>query len=242
MNLREFRKLLVETSGRYDLCNDDGSDAGGNRFIQLGQKHLETLTHWDKVEATLNFTLLGVSNFMLPNLRVINRVSARIATNERFVELVRISLTEARKYVMDQIQSNNGLPLFYTLFRGRGQVGETTADNFFDITETFQDILVNQNYNATGLLITPLLATSTVVYVEVNGLFRESKLMDDLDTNFWLEEHHNILLWATLREMEVMYRNTQGVKDWDAAIGSALIALEMDYVQDESNQISRMEG
>lgn len=242
MNLREFRKLLVETSGRYDLCNDDGSDAGGNRFIQLGQKHLETITHWDKVQATLNFTLVGVSNFMLPNLRTLDYVAARVATTDRFTELVRVSLAEARKHVMDQIQSTNGLPLFYTIFRGRGQVGEATADNFFSLTETFQDVLVSQNYNAAGVLLTPVLTSTAIVHVEVSGLFREPKLADDLDTNFWLEEHHNILLWATLREMEVMYRNTQGVKDWDAAIGSALTALEMDAVMDESNQISRMEG
>ena len=42
--------------------------------------------------------------------------------------------------------------------------------------------------------------------------------------------------------LEVLYRNTAGVRDWDVAIQGTLTALEFDAVQDESDQITRILG
>lgn len=241
MNLKEFRKLFIETSGRYDLWNDDGSDNGIDHYIRLGQKHLETLMYWDKMEAVQNLTLVGVSNFMLPSARIIERVAVRKLATEKFVDLVRVNLTQARKYVMDDIQ-NDGQPLFYTLYRNRGQMNTITAANFFDATTTYQDVLANQNYDSLGVLLTPLVGSTETMEVEVTGMFRSPVLVNDADKNYWTVEWPNLLVFATYRELEIVYRNTQGVKDWDAAIQAALIQHEMDYVMDESGQIDQMLG
>ena len=232
MNLKEFRKLFIETSGRYDLWNDDGSDNGIDHYIRLGQKYLETIMYWDKTSAIQNFTLVGVSNFMLPNARVVTRVSARKALTDRFVDLVRINLTQARKYVLDCIQ-NDGLPLFYTLFRSRGQMSTVTAENFFDASALYQDVLTDQNYESLGVLLTPLVGSGDMIYVEVEGLFRSPALINDNDSNYWTAEWSNLLTYATYRELEIVYRNTQGVKDWEQAIASLMVQKEMDYVMDE---------
>lgn len=233
MNLRDFRRLFVQTSGRYDLWNEDGSDNGADRLINLGQRYIETLMHWDKMQAVQNITLVGVSNFMLPNVRVIKRISARVLSTDRFVDLVRITLSQARKYVMDEIDAT-GLPLFYTLFRHRGQMATLTNANFFDATAAFQDVTDKQNYDSVGILLTPIILSSETVEIEVEGMFRQPALSADDDSNYWTSEWHNLLLYAALRELEILHRNSQGVKDWDQSINTLLIQHEMDFVQDDS--------
>lgn len=240
MNLKEFRKMFIETSGRYDLWNDDGSDNGIDHYIRLGQKHLETLMYWDKMEAIQNVTLTGRSNFMLQNLRTVTRVSVRSALTDRFVDLVRINLSQARKYAMED-NSETNLPLYYTLYRNRGQVNEAVEADFFDSMAFYQDVVADQNFDSVGVLLTPL-TTANPLYVEVEGLFRAVSLVDDEDENYWTIQWPNLLVYATYRELEVVYRNTQGVKDWDGAIASSLIQQEMDFILDESGPISQMQG
>lgn len=243
MELRAFRKLFVETSGRYDLVNDDGTDNGADYYINQGVRYLESVMHWDKMEASFYTSLVGESTFMVQNLRTINKVFARATATDKFTELVRITLAQARKYVMDGLPSE-GVPLFYCLFRSKGEhQGMSLVENFFLGAGTaYQDVLEGQNFDSVGLLVLPLLSTAAVVDVEVSGLMRSAKLAAEDDSNYWTLEWPNVLLYASRRELEVQHRNMQGVKDWDNAIATALVQLEMDYIMDESNQISRMEG
>lgn len=243
MELKEFRKLFVETSGRYDLMNDDGTNNGADYYINQGLRHLETIMHWDKMEATFNKTLVGVSNFMVQDLRTINKVFARLTMMDKFTELARINIAQARQYVMADTQAG-GVPLFYCLFRSRGvHQSLTIVESFFLGTgNTYQDVLEGQNFDSVGMLVLPLIAPSDSVQIEITGLMRSARLVDDTDSNYWTVEWPNVLLYASRRELEVQYRNLQGVKDWDSAITSALVQQEMDYIMDESNQISRMEG
>lgn len=240
MNLKEFRKLFIETSGRYDLWNDDGSDNGIDHYIRLGQKHLETLMYWDKMEAVQNVTLTGRSNFVLQNIRTVTRVSVRSALTDRFVDLVRINLSQARKYVMEDA-SETSLPLYYTLYRSRGQVNESVAEDFFASSAMYQDVVSDQNFDSVGVLLTPLVTTNPV-FVEIEGLWRSCTLTCDTSENYWTRQWPNLLVYATYRELEVVYRNTQGVRDWDAAIASMLTQQEMDFILDESGPINQMLG
>lgn len=241
MNLKEFRKLVVETSGRYDLWNDDGSDNGADRLIRLGQKYLETRVHWDKMEATLQETLIGASNLMLPNARTVKSVFFKLPTMEKFVELHRITLHQARKYVLGEVYAED-CPIHYVLYRQRGVVEEVVSDNFFSAVLNMQDVLTDQNYDSLGVLIVPPLQAGQTAEIEVTGLFRQPALENDEDENYWTVEWDNLLLFATLREMEILSRNTQGRKDWEGAIATILLEQEMDFVLDESGQIDRMLG
>ena len=131
--------------------------------------------------------------------------------------------------------------MYYTLYRNRGQVDEAATADFFDLTATYQDVLADQNFDSVGVLLTPLVATASV-YVEVEGLWRAPALSDDDDENYWTLQWPNLLVYATYRELEIVYRNTQGVRDWDAAIASVLTQQEMDYILDESGPVNQMLG
>jgi hypothetical protein len=60
--------------------------------------------------------------------------------------------------------------------------------------------------------------------------------------SFWSEVHPNILLKASLKQLEMFYRNTEGVKDWDNALKDDIIPMDMDAAEEEAAGISQMGG
>ena len=47
---------------------------------------------------------------------------------------------------------------------------------------------------------------------------------------------------AANRQIEIDYRNTAGVKDWEAAIQSELLGLGKDLVEEHIAEVNQMEG
>ena len=47
---------------------------------------------------------------------------------------------------------------------------------------------------------------------------------------------------AANRQLEVDYRNTAGVKDWEMAIQSEMLGLGKDLVEEHVAEVSQMEG
>lgn len=242
MNLFEFRRMLVETSGRFDLVNDDFSDNGANFFISAGQRYLETICYWDKQKAVFRETLSGLSVCMLPGLRAVESVMVRLDSSSIWVELIRVPLSQARTYVANNLETGLDVPLFYALVRSRGDVTETVSDDFFLGSGQFQDVTEGQNYDSVGIFLSPLNRSTESLHLEVHGTFRSSVLSNDSESNFWTSEWPTLLLYATSRELEIFQRNMAGVREWDVALQNILTANEMDMVEDEANTVSRMEG
>jgi hypothetical protein len=49
-------------------------------------------------------------------------------------------------------------------------------------------------------------------------------------------------VWASLRMLEVSYRNSEGAKDWDLALSSYLMGLDKDEIQEQISSVDVMEG
>ncbi len=240
MTLREIRKRFVETSGRYDLWNDDGSDNGADFYIQRGQRHLENLVANGRQDTEHYVTLTGVSHFCLPDIRIVKDVYAKGVEQKR-TKLTRISIAQAREYVLGEI-SNNEFPQYYCVFNSRGAYGEVVAmpeECFLSATD---DVTNNMSYSQVGFLLLPRISPGTVLDVVVHTTTREPLLENDEDENSWTLEWPELLLYSAFRVLEVTYRNTQGVKDWDAAISSIILPLDMDWVEDDMQNAVRMEG
>ena len=239
MNLREIRKQFVHASGRFDLRNDDGTDNGADFYLQAGQKHLENLVHYDKAKASHYVQLNGLSGVVLPQVRTVETVLAKTLT-ESARPLTRMSLAQALTLV--DACSTSEIPSYYLLIRSRGN-----AESLFFGIEMLSavsaaDVSDGTRFDSHALIVFPALQTTQVVQLEVIGLTRESLLHDDTDENFWSLQWPSLLVYAGLRELEVLYRNTAGVRDWDVAIQGTLTALEFDAVQDESDQITKILG
>lgn len=64
----------------------------------------------------------------------------------------------------------------------------------------------------------------------------------DSDTSWWTLEAPETLVIASLYQLEVSYRNSEGARDWMNAIRNDLHVLEKNQVDDEVTGIDQMEG
>ena len=60
--------------------------------------------------------------------------------------------------------------------------------------------------------------------------------------SFWSEVHPNILLKSALKQLEMFYRNSEGVKDWDNALRDDTTPMDHDAAEEEAAGISQMGG
>ncbi|MCK5603341.1 hypothetical protein KAR91_15765 [Candidatus Pacearchaeota archaeon] len=67
------------------------------------------------------------------------------------------------------------------------------------------------------------------------------ELESDDDECFWSLEHPDILIHAALCRLEVSYRNTAGVKDWMISIKNDLADLDMEWIEELTEDLDVME-
>jgi hypothetical protein len=76
----------------------------------------------------------------------------------------------------------------------------------------------------------------------INGLFYSAELVNDTDENYWSVAHPMLLYMAAMRQVEVVNRNTQGVRDWENSIMADVKTLGFDLVEEHIAEASEMEG
>ena len=256
MELLAFRQLFARETGRYDLVNDDGSDNGADVYINAGQRHLDRLTQFRKAEA-VNYQMLRPNDYMfyLKDCRAVHSVSYithadyqqpqadRLGRNWR--ELDQWTIQQVRQRFprsFTALQSERSHPIMYCLFDVRGSQDTMRANDFewFESMADLAGIVMGQYYDKIGVLILPI--TMTAIQVETRGLFYCPKLVEDTDTSYWASQEPLLLVAAATRELEVIHRNTQGVRDWDQAISTSTVLIEQDFVHEEAYHTTRMEG
>ena len=215
MNLLEIRQQFVRMSGRYDLANEDHSDNGANFFIKAGQKYLDRLNTYEKATLRLRWPVeQGQHRLFISQVRSIKHVWYYHGT-ERY-ELIERTVEQLKKWYPRWGQTDSGAPMLYGIDKAVTGTGNTRL-----------------------YVMPPVDAGGEIV---VEGLFYARELLTDEDTSYWSEMYPNVLVMAALRELEVFYRNTQGLKDWENAIQSELHAFEMDLVERETADATQMEG
>jgi len=53
--------------------------------------------------------------------------------------------------------------------------------------------------------------------------------------------HPDVLIMAAMRHVEIVNRNTQGVRDWDGSIAAAVIGIGKDLVEEEIAEVTQIE-
>ena len=84
--------------------------------------------------------------------------------------------------------------------------------------------------------------TDEEIIVEVQGLWYSNPLSSDTDKNYWSVNHPEALFAAASYKLEVSYRNTEGAKDWLAAIDMQLGELGKDFVEQQASGVTQMKG
>ena len=68
------------------------------------------------------------------------------------------------------------------------------------------------------------------------------ELSSDSDTNWWTLETPDTLITASLYQLELSYRNSEGARDWMNGVDLNLHVLELEQVDDEVTGVDQMEG
>ncbi len=242
MNLLQIRTQFVKTSGRYDLIVDttDWLDNGANFYLNAGQKYLDRMSTTKKAHAKIFESVVAgawYSTFQLS--RSVEEVWASNSDGEKW-RLEKASHDEIwTAYAEDPANIDRGDPLYYCPIYLR-RVPETAAQITIDVFGTTEYNVATDHYTYNGLIFMP--PAETAITLEIRGLFYTPELVNDTDENYWTVVQPQALLMAGMRQLEVMYRNTEGVKDWDGAIGVELKGLDFDQVGEDIAEIDQMEG
>ena len=242
MTLLAVREQFVKYSGRYDLVVDPDTwaDNGADWYITAGQKWLDSTYMIARSQATY-FQDIGVGGWyaIIPSCRVVYKVWLSNITNVRW-EVDRKSLRGLRQlYPGSLADVDPGVTRFYAPLHLRDvpEVLDTiTVDSLGQTAYT----VAGEIYSYNGILFAP--PTSEALRIEIEGEFKQPPLIDDADVNWWSEEQPAILVMAACRQLEIAYRNTAGVTDWESSIKSELFGHELDLADSESTGISQMEG
>lgn len=135
-----------------------------------------------------------------------------------------------------------GLPQAYALAVTRGTQDTMNENDYtiFNAMADMIDIVMGSYYEKIAVLLMPI--PDQPISVEVEGLFYSVPLKEETDQSFWTTNHPELLLQASLRELEIVHRNTQGVRDWDQAIQTSTTLIEQDHVYDEAYHVTKMRG
>lgn len=236
MNLVEVRTKFRDISGRFDLVNADFSDNGADFYIQNGSKYLDLLAEI-RNSTGVCFRLLkrGLFSLSVPNCRVIKSVRASNSLGCWDLEKKNLkdmisefftSLTNAQSF---------GNPGFYSLIPARYIEISLTADNFESFLGSV-NIPAEKKYEENALIFNCPLEMQTTF--EINGMFYSEKLVSDEDTNFWSSQHPMLLIMATMRGLEIINRNTQGVNDWNRSLLAEIDLLNRDFVDEGISEVN----
>ena len=240
MNLLQLRAKLRELSGRSDLVNDDFSDNGADFYIYEGQKHLDRMDETKKSWAScFRFIEIGGFAVQFPYCRAVKEVWA-MSTSARW-QLKKKNLQDLITGYLTglPIERNQGCPLYYSPGITRYIPEDVTAEDFESFVGWVDVPAGSASEYNTVLINVP---TEEKIALEIKGLFYTAQMSNDTDENHWSVNHPMLLIMATQRMMEVTNRNTQGVNDWDNAIGSHIRGLGMDLVEELISETSQMEG
>jgi hypothetical protein len=231
MNLLQVRSKLREISGRVDLVNVDGSDNGADFYINEGSRYLDRLDETQKSWASC-FRLIesGMFSASVPYCRAIKEVWLIDAVNGRW-QLEKKNLQDLITGYLGGFPSDrtSGTPLYYSPCLSRLVAESLTVNSIQAFIGMIEIPAGNANEYNTFLLNVPV-TYQTVL--DIRGLFYQSKLLNDIDSNYWSDTHPMLLLNSTMRQIEITNRNTQGVKDWDNVITGDMRLLGFDLVEE----------
>jgi hypothetical protein len=242
MTLLSVRTNAVKLSGRYDLINADGatpeagSDNGMNFFINGAQRYLD-LKFDSKKSDGVSYQTLSTNGWYVPlAIRAIETVWAN-NSSEKW-ELERKSLYWMKENYTNLISATTSSAIMYwapALIRGIDVTNKDSLGAFFAYALTQTG---NEAYS--GIIVLP--PTDESIVLEVSGKFWSPTLTSDTDTSYWSEVHEMLLVWATLRQLEISYRNKEGAQDWEMAIADYAMGLDKDEIQEQISNVDVLEG
>jgi hypothetical protein len=164
-----------------------------------------------------------------------------IATTEARWQLEKKSLQDLMAAYMTELPSgiDTGDPLYYSTGLVR-YIPEDVDAGDFEAFIGYVDVPAGDYYDISHIIFMP--PPDEKMMVQVHGLFYSMALVEDTDKNYWSEMHPLLLIMSAQRQIEIVNRNSQGVRDWDASISTELTQIGMDHVDELIAEADQMEG
>ncbi len=242
MSFGDIKNMFAELSGRADLIDESlGQAVGASFFINSGQKLLDKLLVGNKSEGRY-FIDVDYNQILvpIPGCRAVMRVF--VYDSEYRKELLKVDIHKLREYYNEPVSSmGSSSPAYYSPIVIKPYPDNLTTSGY-NQEWSMEDILTTGSHAFNAILIMPPSDSSTSYTLEVWGLFKTDELVNDSDETFWTEEYPELLLKASLYQLETFYRNTEGAKDWMNAITLEIGELIKDSVAEEIEEIDSFGG
>lgn len=237
MSLLDVRKKFIDLSGRFDLVVDTAAyaDNGADFFIREGSRMLDRLApEVNREDSAFSDVSAGDYSIFLDNVRVIKSVYVYDASTGSRGELREVTGKKIREWFPQILsQDSQGIPAVYAPVNTVARIGDTITP-----AEFLTGLKVTAT-NINGIVFPPV---DRDLVIEVQGKFYSTTLTLDVDENYWTRNHMMLLVWAALYKLEVSYRNSEGAKDWLAAINGDLVQIDMDSVEQDSENLAQLGG
>lgn len=226
MTLLQIRTQVAKVSGRYDLVNPTTfADLGMDFYIGAAQKFLDGLTDLPQSAQELSVDLAaGEYAVSLPGVRAIEGVVA--------IKLTPVEGEDdpilGEEYGLDRVQ-------YMDLRVAMGGVGQlASADRSAPTVYTLVPLRSTSPTATTegnrGIWVWPPVDGDYRIVVQ--GLTWSPELTAADDVSFWSVVHPELLVLATLHQLEVFYRNSQGANDYLSQIMQLVRNLDNDTVSE----------
>ena len=236
MDLLDLRADFTRISGRSEL-----TDAQVDRYINRGQNYLDLLTEFKHARAR-DFQVVAA-----------NAMSVTFTSKCRVIQEVwvmdNVGRWELKKYDMNTFRRefsilpsalDPGLPTHYTPALLRTNPDPLTIADFTQYLG-FMDVNVTGTSHAyNGVVFRP--PTDKQYVIETFGKFYTPDLTEADPDSWWTFTAYTAILHATLRELELDYRNTEGANDWEQSILKTTRMLSMDDAEEDAIGINAFEA
>jgi hypothetical protein len=236
MPLSDLRTDFIERTGREDLVSADI-----DKFINDGLKILDELSNFEKAPARA-FPVLAANAYTVDfssQCRLIKSVWVLEKQVGRF-RLELVDEEELREFYSLPSTVEKGRPTYYSprIIRAHPDTFDKGVSPYTDYTEFIDTTVDYKNYR--GITVMPPADKEYVL--EIRGKFFSPALTDSATDNWWSINHYDAVLLAALYKYELSMRNTEGTKDHMAGLLPILSGIDLDIAEEESVNVTRMEG
>lgn len=243
MLLKDVRQRFIEITGRYDFID---APEKANIFINAGVRLLDRKVTLRYIQDSTSFHEVppDVSIVQVPRCWQISRVWA-LDVQGRGVRILLQETDQANRFT--NFWRNIGAPIPSSSLPTHYAILTTRNEDQIRRIETL-NMQIPANYVHTGewngqvLSIELYPHVSRKCVIEVHGKYYSPPLEEDNDNNLWSQVHPTLLIHAACYELETSYRNTEGARDWMAAIMDELLDIERMEVETDTLKYSVMEG
>jgi hypothetical protein len=243
MTLAQLKKMLLESSGRYDLYESSDSVWNLTTFINAGVRYLDVQypppeqSRWYKKDIASGDVRLSIAY-----LRSVKEVWVADSEKRSQLDVVASGWLRQNYSNSDSLLVDTGVPKYwsYDLLRLAPSQADQTQASHDDFTYSAYDILFDTTRALRGIQWMP--PADQTYTMEVLGTFYTEVLSDASDVNYWSMLNPDAVILAAVLCIERHYRNMEGVAAQKRMLDDLMKGDESDKVEQETAGVSVMEG